>query len=132
MGEPSRENVEQCGERNQADQGQVEVNVLELCDCHNAVSVEGPVARQDDEVPDVCERGDQQRPDGLVQLKGVVGGTGHQAGDDDNVGIAVVDNAAENPMNNGEGREKIESRVDCVTTSPRKKLAGEEGSEDDH
>ena len=80
----------------------------------------------------VSERGDKQRLDGLVQFEGVVGGAGHKTSDDDHVGVAVVDDATEDPMDYGEGREEIQSRVDCVATSSWKKLAGQEGSEDDH
>ena len=77
---------------------------------------------EDHEVTEVSQRGHGQRLDGLVQLEGVVGGAGDEAGDDDDVGEAVVDDATQEAVNQGKNGEEIQGSVDGVATSSGQKF----------
>ena len=132
VSEPRGEDVEESWQRHQADQRVVDGHVLQLRHGNNSVGVQGPVTQQDDGVTEVAHRSLHQRFDGLVQLEGEVGSAGDQTGDDDDVGVAVVDHTAQHAVSEGEGREEIQSGVYGVTTSAREELAGEERSDDDH
>ena len=100
----------------------MEAWILDLSHSHNTIGVQAPVTSEDDQVPEVSQRTDGQRLDGLVQLEGVVGGAGDEAGDDDDVGEAVVDDAAQQAVDQGEDGEEIQGSVDGIATSSGQKL----------
>ena len=100
----------------------MEAGILDLSHSHNTIGVQAPVTSEDDQVPEVSQRADSQRLDGLVQLEGVVGGAGDEAGDDDDVGEAVVDDAAQQAVDQGEDGEEIQRCVDGIATSSGKKF----------
>merc|ERR1719232_1776031 len=51
-----------------------------------------------------------------------MGGTGDEAGDDDDVGEAVVDDAAQQAVDQGEDGEEIQGSVNGIATSSGQKL----------
>ena len=100
----------------------MEAGILDLSDGHNTIGVQAPVTSEDDQVSEVSQRAHRQRLDGLVQLEGVVGGAGDEAGDDDDVGEAVVDDATQQAVDQGEDGEEIQGSVDGIATSSGQKL----------
>ena len=126
MGEPGGEDVEEGGQGHEAEQGEVQPELLQLGDGHDAVGVQRPVAGQDHQVAHVSQRGEQERAQTLVQLEGEVRGAGDEAGEDHDVGEAVVDEAAEDAVRHAEHRQEVERGVDGVLATARQQPAGQQ------
>ena len=68
----------------------------------------------------------------MVQLECVVSSTGDNAGQDNNVRVAVVDDTTQDTMDKGKNWEKIECSINSISTLAWKEFASKEGSDDQH
>jgi len=120
--EPGSKNVEEGRKRDQSEEREVKRELPQLRDGQDTVGMQRPMTKQDGEVTRVCDGGEEQGAETLVQLEGKVRRTGDQGGEQGQVWVAVVHNAAQNTVDECNDGKKVEGSIDRIPTTPWKKF----------